>query len=316
MRRLLLLPALALLIPAALAQPGAVASLETDKDAYAYGETIELRYRITNESDSPFTLNNPDGCVANFTFDAFRTPGESGACSLMEVFLDFAPGASWTWVWQIVPQEHSVPEVSGEHTITAYFGGAFEGNGTFPATVTFTAPEYLGGRVYLRLADGFTEEDVQDVADALNAEVIEAWNWGPSFVWEIEGTTVTDAVATYASDPRFQEFRLHRELYPEPFYTTDAESTPEAGTPNLTAAHPNPFATSTTFALTVPRPGPVRVEVFDVLGRRVATLHDGPLTAEVEHRFTFASGGLPSGLYVVRATGGGFAEARRVTLSR
>ena len=311
MPRLLLL-SLLLLAPAALAQDGAVASLETDQAAYAYGETIELRYTITNEGDSPFTLNASSGtCAVTFTFGTFVAPGSGGACTADEVWYEFEPGASWTWTWHIHPNEHAVPESSGEHTITASFEWE-----TLPATTTFMAPEYLGGRIFLRLAEGFTVEDVQDVMDALNAEVLEAWESSHAYLWEIEGTSAADAVATYESDPRFASFYIYREIYFESSYTTDAEGTPETGTPELTGAHPNPFAVSTTFALTVPRTGNAVVEVFDLLGRRVATLHDGPLTAEVEHRFTFAARDLPSGLYLVRATGDGFTEARRVTLSR
>lgn len=313
MRRLLLLPALALLIPAAMAQPGAVASLETDKDEYAYGETIELRYTITNEGDEPFTLNaGSESCAVTFTFGTFAAAGEATACTQVEVWYRFEPGASRTWSWLLHPNELAVPESTGEHTITAYFDGYDPESLT--AATTFTAPEYLGGRVMLRLAEGVTEEDVQDVADALNAEVIE--DWEPTLLWEIEGTTVADAVATYAPDPRFEEFRLHRELYFNASPTTSAGRPSETGTPHLSAPRPNPFTTSTTFALRVPTPGPARVEVFDLLGRRVATLHDGPLAGGAEHRFTFAARGLPSGLYVVRATGAGFSQARRVTLSR
>ncbi len=55
--------------------------------------------------------------------------------------------------------------------------------------------------------------------------------------------------------------------------------------------------------------------MFDLLGRRVAVLHDGPLTA-AEHTFAFHASTLPAGVYVVRATGEGFAETRRVTLTR
>jgi hypothetical protein len=40
----------------------------------------------------------------------------------------------------------------------------------------------------------------------------------------------------------------------------------------LSAARPNPFGAHTTFALTLPAAGPVDVGVFDVAGRRVATL--------------------------------------------
>ena len=315
MSRLLLLSLLFFPL-ATLAQDGVVSFAETDQSEYAYGEPIELRYTITNESDEALTLIASSGsCQVGFTFGSFFTPGERGGCTLIEVHLDFAPHSSRTWVWQIVPNEHGVPGVSGEQTITAYFDGAFGNEGPFPATTTLTAPQYIGGRLSLRLADGFAIDDVQDVIDALNAVIIEESS--PFYIWEIEGTTLSDAITTYASDPRFQSIEIHRPIdFSNVIYTDEEEGVPPPTDPALTAAHPNPFAASTSFALTVPTSGATRIEVFDVLGRRVAVLHDGPLAAGPEHRFTFHAATLPSGLYVVRASGEGFTQTRRVTLSR
>jgi hypothetical protein len=57
-----------------------------------------------------------------------------------------------------------------------------------------------------------------------------------------------------------------------------------AGVPNAVSAgdlgsvmrlvHPNPFTTSTTFQLSMPRPGRVRIVVYDLLGREVSILAD------------------------------------------
>lgn len=44
-------------------------------------------------------------------------------------------------------------------------------------------------------------------------------------------------------------------------------------------AFPNPFRTSATIPFSVSRPSPARVTVFDVTGRRVATLLDGQIPA-------------------------------------
>lgn len=70
---------------------------------------------------------------------------------------------------------------------------------------------------------------------------------------------------------------------------------------SLSPAWPNPFNTQTQFTLTLAKTQPVRIEVMDVLGRTVATLHDGPLSART-HSFTFEALGLPSGLYLVRVS--------------
>ncbi len=72
---------------------------------------------------------------------------------------------------------------------------------------------------------------------------------------------------------------------------------------SLSEAYPNPCNPKTHFTLTVAHAQPMRVEVFDMLGRRIATLYDGWLEAETRHLFTFEVENVPSGLYVYRATG-------------
>ena len=79
----------------------------------------------------------------------------------------------------------------------------------------------------------------------------------------------------------------------------------------LEAPYPNPFRTDATVALVLDRAATVAVEVFDVLGRRVATLHDGSLAAE-RHTFTLHGDGFPPGVYVVRAHGDGISATRSI----
>ncbi len=93
---------------------------------------------------------------------------------------------------------------------------------------------------------------------------------------------------------------------------------PGAGTPTLSAlgpAYPNPFSQQATLALDVAETQTVTVEVLDVLGRRVALAHDGPLAVGA-HRVVIEAAGLPAGVYVVRASGETFRFAQRVTLVR
>lgn len=90
------------------------------------------------------------------------------------------------------------------------------------------------------------------------------------------------------------------------------------GAPNqngLGAAYPNPFSKQTTLTLEVAEAQTVTVEVFDLLGRRMSTIHDGLLSVGV-HRILVEAAGLPTGFYFVRAGGETFQFARRVTLTR
>ncbi|MDX1548784.1 MAG: choice-of-anchor B family protein [Rhodothermales bacterium] len=78
---------------------------------------------------------------------------------------------------------------------------------------------------------------------------------------------------------------------------------------------PNPFHTSATVRVAPAAAQPVRVSVVDLLGRRVALLHDGPLAA-APHTFTLDAEGLPSGTYLLRIEGAAFTETRVLTLAR
>ncbi len=80
-------------------------------------------------------------------------------------------------------------------------------------------------------------------------------------------------------------------------------------------AYPNPFAHTTTLAYTLVHAAAVRVEVFDVLGRRRATLFDG-VQPPGQHRATFDADGLPGGVYLIRVSAGGVVDAQRVVRVR
>jgi hypothetical protein len=79
---------------------------------------------------------------------------------------------------------------------------------------------------------------------------------------------------------------------------------------------PNPFATRAEMALTVRTTQAVTVAAYDVLGRRVAVLHDGPLRAGQRTPLTLDGTRLASGVYLVRVTGETFATTARVVRVR
>jgi len=100
--------------------------------------------------------------------------------------------------------------------------------------------------------------------------------------------------------------------------TTTTTATEGGATPATFALGeptPNPSAGAVALRYDVPTAGDVRLEVFDLLGRRVATLADGPAQAG---RYTarWEPQGLSSGTYVVRMISGDVVLARRVTLVR
>ncbi|MEX0748278.1 MAG: sugar-binding protein [Rhodothermales bacterium] len=63
--------------------------------------------------------------------------------------------------------------------------------------------------------------------------------------------------------------------------------------------YPNPFNPSTRIVYALPRAGEVSIEIFDLLGRKVATLAPG-LQSAGRNEFTFEGNRLASGIYIYR----------------
>jgi hypothetical protein len=71
----------------------------------------------------------------------------------------------------------------------------------------------------------------------------------------------------------------------------------------LRAAAPNPFASSTLITYSLDAPADVRLALYDVLGREVATIEEGERAAGT-HSVTLRGSGLRAGVYVVRLEAG------------
>ncbi len=123
----------------------------------------------------------------------------------------------------------------------------------------------------------------------------------------------TFVIAGFQSD-RPNPFVLDSTLFRRAFFApaVSTEAPPPAAGFALAPAAPNPFATATSFTLRVAVPQPVRVEVFDVLGRRVAVLHDGLVSESLQ--LTFNAVALSPGPYAIRAAGAGAQATRWVVL--
>ncbi len=81
----------------------------------------------------------------------------------------------------------------------------------------------------------------------------------------------------------------------------------------LASNYPNPFNPVTTIAFALPQAEAVQLVVYDVTGREVARLVEGPMAAG-RHQIQFDASGLPSGVYLYRLTAGPFTETRRMVL--
>lgn len=98
-------------------------------------------------------------------------------------------------------------------------------------------------------------------------------------------------------------------------FVTDARGATAAGEFALGQNYPNPFNPSTTIAFSLARQERATLEVFSLLGARVATVVDGVLSAGT-HRVHFDASALPSGVYFYRVRSASATAMRRMILAR
>lgn len=141
-------------------------------------------------------------------------------------------------------------------------------------------------------------------------------NEGPSpiFVSAIDTFVVTGLLGHYyfavsAFDLSTNESPLTRQLS----LTGVIETTNIPKAFSLVQNFPNPFNPSTTIKYALPAKSTVKVEVFSVLGEKVATLVTGEQPAGI-HEITFNAAGLSSGIYFYRMMCGSFTSIKKMLL--
>ncbi|MEQ9104334.1 MAG: right-handed parallel beta-helix repeat-containing protein [Rhodothermales bacterium] len=82
---------------------------------------------------------------------------------------------------------------------------------------------------------------------------------------------------------------------------------------SLSQNYPNPFNPTTTIEFGLKEAVNVRLEVFDLLGRHVQTLVNGPLDVGT-HQYRFDASRLASGMYLYRIQAGNFIQVKQMTI--
>lgn len=82
---------------------------------------------------------------------------------------------------------------------------------------------------------------------------------------------------------------------------------------SLDGHYPNPVRGATTFHFRLPAPGPATLAVYDVQGRRVATVAAGARAGGI-HRVSWSAADLAPGLYLYRLEAGGQQATRRMVV--
>ena len=113
----------------------------------------------------------------------------------------------------------------------------------------------------------------------------------------------------------FSNFKLWPQSMDDIGFKVSTEPGAAAQTIRIDGAYPNPVASRATIAYTLGTSGHVRMEVFDVTGRRVAVLVDAETPAGPQEA-ALDTAGLASGVYFIRLAADGDVQTTRVVVAR
>ncbi|HMQ99840.1 MAG TPA: T9SS type A sorting domain-containing protein, partial [Ignavibacteria bacterium] len=82
---------------------------------------------------------------------------------------------------------------------------------------------------------------------------------------------------------------------------------------SLMQNYPNPFNPVTNITFAMPVAGNVELKIYDILGKEVASLVSGNLTAGT-HVVPFDASALASGVYIYKLTSGSFIDSKKMVL--
>ncbi len=277
------------------ARQTAVASATAPDDDY-----VILRYRITNESPVPWCGH----CVGQF-LDLDLGDPTAGAPWNNEGATDFGRNLAYMWATD-------GPLHVGVKLLQPALGNvAFIHN-----------PTYVHPQDYVLEADKYGFLSGSDPAHSLSATT------GPD-EWSLclssepidlqPGATIVFAVAIVAGDDladlqaNADAAQVHYEGLVTGAGPGDGETPGVPAELVVTATVPNPFNPLTRIDYGLPRPGRVVIEVFNLLGRRVAVLLDGRQDAG-PHSVAWNAEHQPSGAYLLRIRAGGEEVSRKLML--
>jgi hypothetical protein len=134
---------------------------------------------------------------------------------------------------------------------------------------------------------------------------------GPAYRFRAENLNVGTHQFRLAYAPAGQSKKLQRT-------TAAVTATVEMNEAYRLSTYPNPVQQRVTVELAVQERQDMQVRLYDVLGRRVGTLHNGPLSAQELRRLRLdvSSTGLTSGTYFPRVSGEDFATTEQITVMR
>ena len=199
--------------------------------------------------------------------------------------------------------------------------GAYEGEATpLPIELVSFQARQTGRDALLQWA---TQSETHNAGFEVEWQTDDATDW--QVIGYVPGAGTTTEAQSYRLTHSFppavavigtHRFRLKQlDLDGSSVYSAEVELTiGVAGTHEMDQVFPNPLRSQGRLRFAVGTPQQVRVEVYDVTGRRVEVLHEGPVAAHRTEEVRWRPSGLASGVYFVRVVGERFSDVQQVVL--
>ncbi len=173
---------------------------------------------------------------------------------------------------------------------------------------TLTATSGLIGTVFLSIASGATPGTTSPI-DSINIDTAASDGGPTAHIWKKVHASDQSGTAIFLPD-----YQPGGVVIKSPTGTVaGAEASGLPSTFSLSQNYPNPFNPSTVIEFDLPLAGPVRLEVFNILGQKVLTLIDRRLPAG-SHQVDFDATDFPSGIYFYRLSYDEIRLTRKMTL--
>lgn len=164
-----------------------------------------------------------------------------------------------------------------------------------------------------------THEVVDSLLESYEVEVGES----RAFLWNVLVSDGTDTMAVASINTIGYDGSQNYKDYAPLYYSLTLEramgvsNEVDFGTPkefSLEQNYPNPFNPSTQIRFNLPKAADVTLTVYDMLGRKVATLVNNEQMKAGVHQVKFDASGLASGIYMYRINAGTYTSTRRMML--
>lgn len=177
-------------------------------------------------------------------------------------------------------------QIDGQNIDIAYIPAAIN------PLATISSDSGIIATLYLTVAAGAPDENV--TISPVNE--LTPVSFAGQTMYKSRRLQLTDATGQYVLAPQFEGGNVNIRLH------SGVDDDDRNMVPTEFALHqnyPNPFNPSTHIAFDLPARSFVSLEIYDLLGRRVATLVDGVMEPG-RHELDWDASGYPSGLYLYR----------------